>query len=268
VNDISDEMLMAYADGELDDRARAKVDAYLITSIEAAQRLEIFLATGRGLSDLFEQPMHEPVPQRLLDVIAAPASVIAFPGASARRRQNRQQFWPTTLAASLAMLAIGSSVFWFKNRVFTNSGEAFGVARSEQGDRVAVDTLAEVLETTAVGISTLVTVSGQRATVKPVFTFATAEKTYCRQYVIAKDETAAYGGVACRAPNGQWRIEAQQAVAAASSSAPEKAKQIAPASGTTDGNEIEATVDRLIAGDVLSIEAEASAMARKWQPAP
>lgn len=268
MNDISDEMLMAYADGELDDRARAKVDAYLITSTEGAQRLEIFLATGRGLSELFEQPMHEPVPQRLLDVVAAPASVVAFPGASARPTRTRQQFWPIALAASLTILAVGGSAFWYSNRVSTGSGEAFGVARSEHGDPVAIDALADVLETTAVGVTTVATLSGQRAAVRPVFTFATAEKTYCRQYVITKDETTAYGGVACKVPNGQWRIEVQQAIAPARDFVTAKSKQIAPAAGATDGNEIEAVVDRLIAGDVLSIEAEASAMARKWQPAP
>ncbi len=260
MTEISDEMLMAYADGELDSPTRARVDAYLGTSIDGVRRLDVYMATGRGLSDLFEQPMHEPVPQRLLDTIAAPAQVLPFPRTGSARARRWTPSWPTAIAASLTLLAAGGSAFWYGNRGTSVADPAFGTALSESGARIASEGLASVLEKGVVGVVADTMLSGKPASVKPVFTFATVADGYCRQYVITTNATSALGGVACRTADGQWQVEAQEAFQPSAGAT----KEIAPAGGEDGLKDIEAAVDRLISGDVLSSDAEAKVMARGW----
>ena len=66
---VTDEMLMAYADGALSPLARAKVEAFLQAHPEVRGRVEIFRATGAPLSRLYGRPMAEPVPAHLKDFV-------------------------------------------------------------------------------------------------------------------------------------------------------------------------------------------------------
>ncbi len=266
MSEISDEMLMAFADGELDTAQRARVEAYLQSSADGLHRLDVFAATGRGLAELFDRPMHEPVPQRLIDAVVA-NPVIRFEDARPARASRPAPSWrqPSymALAASVAMLAIGASGFWFLN----GSGPVdadYGLVVSQAGERVAADGLRSALETAASGSKVTHAIAGDTATIEPVFTFSTADNSYCRQYVITRTAAQAFGGVACRASGGQWRIEAQQAF----TPKPAKDHQIIPA-GKDSLQSIDAIVDDLISGDVLSPDVEATVMSDGWKtPAP
>lgn len=257
---ISDEMLMAYADGELDADARAAVDAYLANVPDAAERLRVFQSTGRVLSDLFDQPMREPVPQRLLDAIATPENVVALTSAKRYRRLSAFGAWPTALAASVAILAVGGSAYWLASQSSFGGISRVGVEVASSGEPVAVRALAIVLDTVASRADADAMIDGQSATIKPVFTFATATG-FCRQYVITMPKAAAYGGVACKSRDGSWRVEANEAFNPSRS----PTGGIAPASGSAGPKSVEAAVDRMIEGDVLSRDAERAAMAGGWR---
>jgi hypothetical protein len=69
VAQLTDEMLMAYADGALNALMRAKVETALKSDLEARRRLEAFSATGHRLSTLYGKPMAEPVPAYLRDFV-------------------------------------------------------------------------------------------------------------------------------------------------------------------------------------------------------
>jgi len=69
VDALTDEILMAYADGVLDNEARARIEAQLLNDEESRRRVEIFRATGTRLSQLYRKPMQEPVPPRLVDFV-------------------------------------------------------------------------------------------------------------------------------------------------------------------------------------------------------
>jgi hypothetical protein len=264
VTAITDEMLMAYADGELDQSERANVDSYLAQSSEGAGRLAVFAATGRDLASIFEQPMLEAVPQRLLDAIAAPvagsqgssARVIAFEGRSRSRPASLQSNWPLAAAACLTVLAVGAGSYWY--RAEQAAGEVFAVA-SSSGVLVAQAELATALDTTLSGTIASRQINGLAASIKPVFTFATANKDFCRQYVITRENADAIGGVACRESNGQWQIKSHVAFAAGQA----KDGQIVPA-GKDGVAAVEATVDRLITGNVLGGDEETALMQRGW----
>ena len=60
---LSDEMLMAYADGQLDAGDRARVKKLVAQDPALAARLEIFQATGHGLASVFDEHMNAPLPE-------------------------------------------------------------------------------------------------------------------------------------------------------------------------------------------------------------
>jgi surface antigen len=257
-------MLMAFADNELDAVERARVVAYLQSSTDGLHRFDVFAATGRRLADLFDQPMHEPVPQHLIDAVTAEPVIhlqearLVREQRSAQSRQ-RSSYSYMALAASLTALAVGASGFWLLKGASPTDAN-YGLAISETGERLAADVLGSALETVASGTKVTSAIAGSAATIEPVFTFATASSGYCRQYIIRRSTEIAFGGVACRTTGGQWRIEAHQAF----TPKPAKDNQIVPA-GNDSLRSIDTIVDSLISGDVLSGDAEASVMTDGWK---
>lgn len=289
MSEISDETLMAYADGELDAAGRIEVEAYLARDPASAGRLAAFTATGRTLGDMFGQPMREPVPQRLLDAVKGPArqsahdlttpatapTAIIIPFESARRSRplaapSWTQTWsqPGALAAaSIAVIAAGLGTYWILDQAKSDFGQSYGVAIAKDGAKIAGTALATALDTTPSGSSTMQTIDGTPATIKPVFTFANASQSYCRQYEISTSAATQLAGVACRDARGQWKVEVQVAL---DGSLPAAGK-IVPAEKVSSAT-VDAIVDRIISGDVLGLEDEAAVMKNNWQatnpPAP
>jgi len=66
---ITDEMLVAFADGELDGAQRKDLASRLADEPELARRLAVFTTTGRSLSRFYEQDLREPIPERLLEAL-------------------------------------------------------------------------------------------------------------------------------------------------------------------------------------------------------
>jgi surface antigen len=163
------------------------------------------------------------------------------------------------LAASVTVLAIGAGGFWLLKGA-SQTDANYGLAMSETGERLAADALSRALETAASGTKVMRAIAGAAATIEPVFTFATADSGYCRQYVMTRSTEIAFGGVACRTTGGQWRIEAHQAF----TPKPAKDNQIV-AAGKDSLHSVDAIVDRLISGDVLSADAEASVITGGWR---
>ena len=62
---LSDEVLMAYADGQLDASERARLKELIAQDPEASARLEVFQATGQGLASMFDEHMNSPLPEKL-----------------------------------------------------------------------------------------------------------------------------------------------------------------------------------------------------------
>jgi hypothetical protein len=270
--EISDEMLMAYADGELAQDMRARVEAYLAVTPNGRRRLEAFTATGRGLADIFDRPMREPVPQHLVDLVTGSqrerprttrtSNVTLI---SLGRQQRAQPLTTRTwaLAASFAtLLAAGVGSIWFLQRTPIDTGATYGLAISIDGKKTAGSALASALETAVSGSTAMRTINGQAASVRPTFTFATAKSEYCRQYEVLRKDMPGLAGVACREADGAWRIETQIAFASRHSTD----GMIVPAGKETLAP-VEAVVDGMISRDVLSVEDEARVMNGGWHGA-
>src|ERR1700683_2786605 len=72
---LSDDMLMAYADGEVDKpefaSERNAVEMAIVSDPELARRVERFRSLRRDLGSLYAEVLDEPVPERLLNAARA-----------------------------------------------------------------------------------------------------------------------------------------------------------------------------------------------------
>ena len=268
---ISDEVLMAYVDGELSGEERLAVETQLAASPEAQRRLRVFAETGCGMGRLFDAAIDTPVPQRLIDAVRAPgtgATVVPFPAAFPVRPAGRRMGMGQgiALAATLAAVLIGAGAVLFGRLSPESAGST--VATLPSGARVAAQVLGGVLDHVASGQTSTQQIDGAAVTIKPVFTFATQANGYCRQYVLTRARAGASSvGVACRGADGRWQVAAE--AVSAGGGRRSDAPRMAPA-GNDGIAEIEAFVDAMIAGDVLGAAEELRLIDHGWtvQPAP
>lgn len=118
----SDETLIAYLDGELDDDSRSEVEACLDTDAELRDRVAALAASAEALRAAFEPVLHEPVPERLLaaargiPVTSADAEIVDFAAAQKPHasRPLMQRPWARfAMAAGVAGLLIGGGLGYF-----------------------------------------------------------------------------------------------------------------------------------------------------------
>ena len=272
MSEITDEMLMAFADGELSGAELRRVELYLDNDPVGPQRLNTFTQTGRDLARLFDQPMREPIPARVLDTVlgsgarsASPPSRPAFVTTliNALFPAQGQGMWQSAVAAA-ALLAVGGVAGWSLTGTPVGNSDTASLARLVDGAVVANGDLSRVLDTTASGISTTLGVQLPHLTMKPILTFQSVAGAYCRQYELAQSTGARFSGVSCRAENGQWHIEVHSPIGTKPSSAQ---GGIAPASGQSLPA-VEGAIDKMIKGDALGSAAERALIESKWRPAP
>lgn len=234
--EIEDEMLMAYADGELDAETAARVEAALEQDETLAERLGMFLSTRSTLKAAFDPPAPvSPQLEAAVRAMAAPAPQVV---ALSARRFNRAVWVPAAAAACLA-LAAGLGAGWGLRGPSTPTGTAPQLALAD-GAAAALAALPSGQSADLQG--------GHRLTV--VASFEDAAGTLCRE--IAQDGA---GGsvlaVACKAGAG-WEL--RFALAAGTGAAGYQ-----PASAP---EALDAWLAATGAGAPLPPEAEAEALAR------
>jgi hypothetical protein len=96
------EILMAYADGELDAETRRAIEAEMAVDPQVAQEIERHRAMRAEVGGAFAGVLEEPVPDRLLRAAKKTAPKAAQPS-------RRQWSWPewTSIAASLVIGVLG-----------------------------------------------------------------------------------------------------------------------------------------------------------------
>jgi len=246
---FSDEVLMAYADDELDESTRIAVESAMAADPEIARRIAHHRALRKRLRSAFDPILDEPVPQELIDharntpaASAAPkkAEVIPLAPRPASRRSLPQ--W-AALAASL-LIGILAGRFAFRS-----GGPALIAAHDNH--MLARGLLADAL--------TSQLASQQQATL-PVqigVSFRSKSGEYCRTF---STRTPAVAGLACHVADG-WRLQVLSGMQEPQSTAGgyrQAASSMPAAVASAVGNEI--------AGEPLDASAEAAARRRDWQP--
>lgn len=237
------EELMAYADGELDGDAAARVAAAVTADTALAERVATHRRLRGRLRDAYDPVLGQPVPLRLQAAAArlakAQRDATAGPSPVARRRA-----WPawTALAASLVAAVLLA-------RMLPTESTVPGIGTRVDGDRVAVGALADSLEAQVSGGPP----GGDAVSLH--FSFRATDGRPCRTFVLHGDKPLA--GLACRETEA-WHVDvlvdAPQAQAAemrmASSALPPLLLEV---------------VDARIAGEPLDAAQEDAAIRAGWR---
>jgi hypothetical protein len=251
---ISEETLMAYADGELDATARASVEAAMQEDPEIRKRVARHRALRETMQGAFSAVLKEPVPERLLEAArgqgAAPKSTVvslSLAREAARRESAAPRRWqPAAMAASL-LLGLGLGYLaWHGSRTAL-------IQPGADGGLIAGATLAEALSRQ---------LSDDRSTERAAITglsFRDKSGEYCRTFSLTGTDTSS--GLACR-EGTDWRIKALA-----------QAPRIAADSGnyrtaaSQDSPVIRAAIEGSIDGEPLDHAGEIAARQAGWAAA-
>ena len=255
---LPDETVMAYVDGELDDAARAEVEATMAADPTVRAQVEAQLALRKRLRASFDSVLSEPVPERLRqavrgdgrsagDGVADLSATRATRQAEAAAKQSRQiaaRRWSLPqFGAIAASLVIGVLL---GQGLFRSSQEK---VVSSDGSMVAGGALDDALT------RQLASNQSDNASVQIGLSYKNNEGAFCRTFALREDTVTA--GVACRSSDA-WRIEMLEQLSAADSATYRTAGAELPAS-------VRQAVEKSIAGEPLDADAEGAARESGWR---
>lgn len=263
---LSDEVLMAYADGQLDAGERARLRKLIAQDPEASARLEVFEATGQDLASVFDEHMNSPLPEKLsrLALYAQPLPVkrTRLGQVADTLRSYVRPAHPFGLAAaSAAMLIAGIGAGWLLRGGAGESGSPMsGLVQVESDGRtVARGPLSGVLDSSQSGRETILPFAAGKVLRMAVrLSFRNHAQEYCRLYEAGLAGSKNFGGIACNS-NGEWTIKLQVQLAPAHPSG----GRTAPAGN--EGSALEAAVLSWIVGDALDPRDEDAMILKGWK---
>jgi hypothetical protein len=248
---LSDEMLMAYADGEVDDVLRAQIEAAIALDPQLAAAVEQHRRLRMQLRHAFDDTLHEPIPDRLLAALGTtgtsgePASnVIDLAGAASARHRAGWHWGLREWGALAATFVIGVSLG------FALLPRGSDIVATGHGELLARGVLATALSNQLAG-----TQHGDEP-VQIGLSFTTHAGDICRTFAVRGEHLA---GMACRATDG-WRVDLLTA-AEVDSAAETTYRQ----AGSSVPAVVLALVDQQIIGAPFDAAAEAQARQSGWK---
>jgi hypothetical protein len=253
---ISDETLMAYADGELDAAAQAAVESAMREDPQIEARVALHRTLRRKVLAAYSPELSEDVPERLLAAARGAESTrskvvnlqdarAALERSAARGRPLRPQ-WRTagTIAASL-IAGVGLGFFMWGH---TESP----LMRSAGGALVARGQLAQALS------NQLAAEQSRSSPVQIGVSFRAKSGDYCRTFALSGSVSPS--GLACR-HGGEWQV---QALTQEPGTAGDSGYRTA---GSAMSGTILRSVEEQIAGETLDQAGERAARQRSWTAA-
>jgi len=233
---VTDEMLMAYVDGELDRTAAEDVRRAAESDATLARRANAFRATRGMAKNAYASIKSEPVPEKLIAAVLGGGNSNVVP-----LRRTWTRTWTRTLAtraalplaASIALLA-GLGGYWIALQSPPGGDDLFG-GRA----------IAQALGQTPSGVERTLRTAGGEARLRTLATYR-VEGGVCRTFEVASGSHDVVRGVGC-ARGSDWRVDV--AVAAGGSDSFPPASSGAPAA-------VDAYLDALDAEGPLSAEEE------------
>jgi len=256
---VSDDMLMAYADGEYDlpefAAERAAMEAAVEADPELGRRIEQHRALRRQLRSLYAEVLTEPVPARLESAVRSSGSMSGPATVTYLERLRSQQsvsinkqplrrgrVWSAMAASLVAGLIVG---------YFAWTSRGLGPFSMSGGHLIAQAALDQAL--TRELSSDPARSDGARIGLS----FKSKSGAYCRTFTLPHKEPI--GGLACR-QGAEWRIQAlalgETATGAESGYRPASSEM--PAA-------VRAAVEQQIAGDPLDAQGESQAKQNQWK---
>ncbi len=249
-----DEMLMRFADGELDADEMAVIEKAMESDDDLVARVAMFIETKAQAQAALKPLLDEPVPDKLKAAVegmiaakrtedakveAKPATVVPFEARKTAAKPAVRQ-WTLPLAASIAAVIGGLAGYWAANTGERGQGGLWvaGVIRPALGEALA--TVESGKEIRLAGISDRFRV---------IATFRNNAEDLCREFEVDSADRSTVVSVACRSED-EWRVSFAVV-------APGDAQGYAPVSST---EALDAYLSAIEAGDPLSVEEEAEAL--------
>jgi hypothetical protein len=253
---IPDDILMAFADGELDEATRQMVEAAERDDPDVRRRLAAHRQLRARLQTAFAATLDEPVPERLLAAVREPAVPVAAVTRLADRRAVRagttsrkisMSAWPAfgSLAASILLgLGVGYAVW--------HAPDDEPLKASSDGSVVAGGSLATALSTQ---------LAAQRppdrvATIG--LSFLAKSGAYCRTFSLSNGGHGG-AGLACR-DGERWRIHLLAPDADEGS-----ARSDYRTAGSDGSPQLRSLIESEIQGEPLTREGEEAARRDGWR---
>jgi len=224
---IEPEMLMAYADGELDPLNAKRVERAIADDPALAQQVERHRALRKRISDSFAPVADEPVPDRLAALLIS--NVVDLPAPRTRPILTRWR----EVAALAACLVLGLMIGISMSR---------GPVSSGAGGLYASGSLAAALDDE---------VGGADGAVKVAASFRDKQGAYCRVF-----SSSATDGIACRDASG-WALRRTQQGSMTQRGDYAQAGSLDP--------DLMAAAQDMMAGEPLDAKAEAAARGAGWR---
>lgn len=255
---ISDEILMAYADGELDAAARAAVESAMLEDPQIEKRIAAHRLLRQRVQAAYSAELSEGVPERLLaaarGVVSAPEGKIvdlreareSIKRDATRARPPRQQWRMAGAMAASIVVGVGLGFFMWGH---TESP----LVRSTDGALVARGQLAQALS------NQLAAEQSRSSAVQIGLSFLAKSGDYCRTFALSG--AVSPSGLACR-QDKEWqvRVLTEGPGGTAGDAAYRTAGSGMPAS-------ILEAVEAQIAGEPLDQAGERAARLRGWTAA-
>ncbi|RWP41235.1 MAG: anti-sigma factor [Mesorhizobium sp.] len=249
---FSDEILMRFADGELDPDMVARIEQAMETDDRLVARIAVFIETRAQAQAALKPLLDEPVPEKLVAAVeqmiearragekAATASILPFgsrrlAGPASRSRRM------LPIAASLAAAIVGGLAgYWAAGSNERTQGGLWvaGVIRPALAQ--ALETVESGKEIKLVGISDRF---------RAIATFRNDKQDLCREFEVDSQDRSTVMSVACRSGD-EWRVSFAVV-------APGDAGGYAPASST---EALDAYLSAIEAGAPMSAEEEVKAL--------
>lgn len=250
---FTEETLMAYADGELDDTTRFQVELAMRQDPVLAEKIRQHQLLRANVCDAFSSTLHEQVPQRL-HAVARSGKVVHLDSVRQLRTPppppapEKSRWEMPEWGALAAMLVVG---------VLAGALGALGVQNLSGGAQLATanagaDALRAEGDLANALTQQLASATAPDALVRVGVSFVARDGNYCRSFMLPK-----MAGLACR--NGpEWRIPVMAASAAGAAGDYRQAGAALPAA-------VLEAIDERIAGKALDANAERAAHRQGWK---
>jgi hypothetical protein len=252
---ISDEVLMAYVDGELDATAREAVESAMREDPQIVERVARHSALRRRVREAYSAVLSEDVPERLLRAAQGGAAterkVVNLQAARAPREHSAPRTRPLprqwrTAGVIAASVIVGVVVGFF---IWGRTVPPF--ARGADGALVARGQLAQALS------NQLAAEQSRASSVQIGLSFLAKSGDYCRTFALSGEQSPS--GVACR-HGEEWQVRAVT----------QGSDEVAGASeyrtaGSTMPAMIREIVEAQVAGEPLDQAGERAARQRDWK---
>jgi hypothetical protein len=244
---FTDETLMAYADGELDQATRTALELAMRADPKLADKVRQHIALRGEVFRAFAGTLDEPVPPRLRQV-AQSANVVQLDSVRAARRRvvevPRRWSWPewgaiaATLVVGVLAGAMGLSSLRGESQLTAAVDSEGALTAHGKLDAALTRQLASAQPAAASGV-------------KIGVSFVSKDGQYCRSFAIGTS-----AGLACRS-GSEWKIPVLTESAAAAEGAYRQAGSAMPAA-------VLDAVDARAAGASLDARAEQAAALKGW----